>query len=116
MNGIDGIQKVSDKIKSLHAENSLDVESTEDYPNVSLVLNWSEQNVQNWFIEKGLTMHKSIVENFKKCDGKLLYEFYLIKKEAPIFFYEKMFSTCNEQFPLKDYTYFSKELKDLFEK
>ena len=73
---------------------------------------WTERDVQNWFTNKKI--HANIVDALQPCDGKLLYEFYLMKNRTPDFFNESILAD-KSSFSLRDYAIFSKEINSLFE-
>jgi hypothetical protein len=73
--------------------------------------NWTENDVENWMISKKI--NENIGNALKPCDGKLLYEFYLMKSKTPDYFNESIL-TGNTTFSLRDYAIFSKEINDLF--
>ena len=77
-------------------------------------MSWSEVEVENWLNEKRI--HPNIEHHLKPCDGSLLYEFYLIKKEAPDFFYRSLAINKNNFKPvlIRDVAVFSLELKKIF--
>ena len=75
------------------------------------ILKWTESEVEKWLLEKGI--HPNIELHLKPCDGQLLYEFYLIKKESPDFFYRSLAinkSNCKPVM-IRDVAVFSLELK-----
>jgi hypothetical protein len=55
-------------------------------------IKWSEQRVAEWFTNKKI--NQIIVDCLKPCDGKLLFKYYSIKKEAPAYFYESLRNKC----------------------
>lgn len=77
-------------------------------------INWTETQVQKWFIEKKID--QSIIKNISPCDGRVLYELFMIKNETPEFFY-KSIGYVNNSFKnsnLRDIAHFSYELKKIF--
>ena len=88
------------------------------YNNLSLneiINNWTEEHVENWLNEKNIS--KKIGDLIRPCDGKLLYEFYLMKKETPDYFTQSLpFLDSDNEFSMRDYALFSKELNRLFYK
>ena len=107
---------------------------TEERSKVTDVLSWSEQDTSEWLIQSGI--HASIKEMLRPCDGRLLFKYYLIKKQAPSFFFDvlqrnlKSLNDSSSSSPrlssvvmvdsqqpnLLDFTHFSKELRKLFDK
>ncbi len=75
--------------------------------------NWTERDVDNWILEKEI--HPSIGNALRPSDGKILYEFFLMKKDAPSFFHES-FLAENSTFTLRDYAIFSREINALFKR
>lgn len=73
--------------------------------------NWTEIDVDNWILEKEI--HPCIGDALRHSDGKMLYEFFQMKKDAPSFFHES-FLTENSTFTLRDYAIFSREINALF--
>ncbi len=80
----------------------------------SLPLNWSEIDVEKWILEKNI--QSSILNNIQPCNGKLLFELFSIKNQAPVFFKEFLMANHDiaDQFSLRDYAVFFNELKNLF--
>ena len=80
----------------------------------NLPLNWSEIDVEKWILEKNI--QSSILNNIRPCNGKLLFELFSIKNQAPIFFKEILMANHDtaDQFSLRDYAVFFNELKNLF--
>lgn len=77
-------------------------------------INWTETQVQKWFIEKKID--QTIIKNISPCDGRVLYELFIIKNETPEFFY-KSIGFANNSFKntnLRDIAHFSYELKKIF--
>lgn len=78
-------------------------------------INWTESQVQKWFSEKKIDA--SIIRNISPCDGRVLYELFMIKNETPEFFY-KSIGFVNNTFKnatLRDIAHFSYELKKIFQ-
>ena len=78
-------------------------------------INWSEIEVENWCKEKSI--HPNIENHLKPCNGKLLYEFFLIKNESPDFFYRQLaISKMSSTKPvmIRDLAIFTLELKKIF--
>lgn len=77
-------------------------------------LNWTESQVLKWFTEKRID--PAIVKNVSPCDGRVLYELFLIKHETPEFFYKSVgFAANSFKSPsLREIALFSYELKKLF--
>lgn len=77
---------------------------------------WNGAQVKEWFNEKDI--HSSIIDSIVPCNGKLLYEIYMIKKEAPEYFYSSFASSrseLGEEASFRDMAIFSYELRNLFE-
>jgi hypothetical protein len=75
---------------------------------------WNGALVKQWLEEKDI--HTSIVNSILPCNGKLLYEIYMIKKEAPNYFYSSIIKEEEEEVPsFRDMAIFSHELRQLFE-
>lgn len=77
-------------------------------------INWTETQVQKWFSEKKID--PTIIRNISPCDGRVLYELFIIKNETPEFFY-KSIGFANNSFKntnLRDIAHFSYELKKIF--
>lgn len=82
-------------------------------PNVKEI-NWSESECYKWFQEKKID--ENIIKNLSPCDGRILYELFLIKTETPEFFY-KSIGLLNHSYKsstLRDVALFSYELKKIF--
>jgi hypothetical protein len=78
-------------------------------------INWTESQVHKWFMEKRI--EASIVKNISPCDGRVLYELFLIKHETPEFFYKSLGyvnNSFNKGPTLRDIALFSYELKKIF--
>jgi hypothetical protein len=74
---------------------------------------WTEKEVEEWL--KKIDLHPSIVANIKPCDGKILFELYLIKKESPEFFYRSLSANfVRKPVLLRDLAIFSNELRKIF--
>ncbi len=77
-------------------------------------LDWSEVEVEKWCKEK--LIHPNIENHLKPCNGKLLYEFFLIKNESPDFFYRQIAINKSSTKPvlIRDIAIFTLELKKIF--
>lgn len=101
------LSEIQNKIKALNQE-------TENKYNLPQLNNWTKNNVEIWLKKKGF--NSAILKCLGNCDVKILYELYSIRTEAPNFFYDKISSETSQEISLRDFCYFSDELKKLFEK
>jgi hypothetical protein len=76
------------------------------------VIKWNEADVEAWLSEK--CIHPSLVKNLKPCNGKILYQMYLMLKQVPEFFYTSMRSDADNKISLRDLALFSYELSSIF--
>jgi hypothetical protein len=74
-------------------------------------LNWTEQDVRLWIIEK--EFNQLIVETIMPCDGSVLEQYYTMLINVPEFFFSSLSVKVNVS--LRDSGYFASELKKLFE-
>jgi len=114
---------LNEVVKNLNFSNCAHIEKIEDnrinISNVSsssekLIINWTEVDVEKWIEEKNI--QSSILNNIRPCDGKLLFELFSIKIQAPDYFKESLMANQDiaNQFSLRDYAVFFNELKKLF--
>ena len=75
----------------------------------SKVSTWDEEQVYNWLIDNDLYV---FVTGVNRINGALLEELYLLKNEAPDYFYSKL--DKDMKVPLKDILNFTLKLKQLF--
>jgi hypothetical protein len=71
--------------------------------------NWNDTKVEEWFVEKNLSPY--ILEKIRPCDGRILKQLLILKKEAPEFFYSSLVS---EKIDLNTLLVFSMNLENLF--
>lgn len=74
---------------------------------------WSDDQVAEWLAKKNI--HKSIIENLGKIDGKILSEIYKIKCESVDFFYQRLLAENGDNIKLSDIALFKSCLDELFE-
>lgn len=74
------------------------------------IVKWNESDVEKWINEK--KFHSDIVENVFPCNGAVLYQYFLIQKDTPEFFYQSL--SGNKHTSLKYIAAFQVELKMLF--
>ena len=80
---------------------------------VDQVLKWSESDAEKWL--KQTDTHPNILANIRPCDGKILYELFLIKRDSPDFFYRSLSANfLRRPVFLRDLAAFSNELRRLF--
>jgi len=116
------VDKKDDKKKKKYTDldkvEELMKQDLDKYNNLSLneiISSWTEDHVETWLNEKNIS--KSIGDLIRPCDGKLLYEFYLMKKETPEYFTQSLpFFDSDNDFSMRDFALFSKELNRLFYK
>jgi hypothetical protein len=75
-------------------------------------LEWKEEDVDSWIHEKKFS--QTLIENIKPCNGKILYQLFIMCKNAPEFFYSSLRNESNNNISLKDLALFSYELNNLF--
>ena len=75
-------------------------------------VSWNEAQVSTWLRKKQI--HANIVRLIEPCDGQLLYELFVIKRESPDFFYKSLSLNINWPTVLRDLAIFSLDLKRLF--
>lgn len=76
-------------------------------------LDWTEEDVNKWLLEKNI--HSGIIKMIQQCDGKLLHELFLIKNEAPEFFFDFLHLNNSSEINIRDYAIFIKEFNKLFD-
>ena len=97
-------------IKSEEKQNSNDESKQQTVKDNKL--EWKEEDVDSWLTEKKFS--RALIENIKPCNGKILYQLYLMCKTAPEFFYCTLRTDSNNKINLKDLAFFSYELNNLF--
>ena len=116
-------QKENTHSETMHIKNDINVHqltTVSKVPGPSITQNknlkifkWTEGDVEKWLADKKI--HPNIELHLKPCDGHLLYEFYLIKKESPDFFCRSLAISKSHFKPvyIRDIAVFSLELKKI---
>ena len=92
----------------------VEIKQVESKPVISNpIKDWTEKDVSNWITEKGI--HPTIANNLRKCNGSILFELFLIKEEAPSYFYKAVSSSTYGLVLIKEIAVFSRELKILIQ-
>lgn len=93
-------------------QSSSDNSHSSDFLNENEIGKWSEKDVKKWLNEKKI--NSDIVKNVFPCNGAILYQYFLMQKEAPEFFYQSLSTAENKRISLKYVAAFQVELKLLF--
>jgi hypothetical protein len=108
-------KKVNKEIQNVAESNQVEIRhsNTIEWQKTHInELGWDEAQVSTWLRKKRI--HGNIVRLIEPCDGQLLYELFVIKRESPDFFYKSLSLNINWPTVLRDLAIFSLELKSLF--
>ena len=102
------VKQIFDHVSKINKEFTIsqNIENKAEYK-------WTEKEVEEGL--KKIDVHPSIMANVKPCDGKILFELFLIKRESPEFFYRSLSANfVRKPVLLRDLAIFSNELRKIF--